>query len=265
MVGMSKFFLSLTLAVTAAVFCSAQVSGPGAAAQVPRRATTAAMAVRVTDNSGSWLSGVRVSAQGATPRDGSTGDDGTVRFINLRPGSYRLRFAREGFIMLERDVTLRAGETLSVDANLSAAPPPPKAEPEPAPVVAAPVSPPLPPPLPPLPPSGEPKLIPIPTFLERNFIGREARKDSVLGCTPTGTATLHQLREAWAPHTHNDQDEWVYVVAGEGMLRIGVLDQRLQAGTLSLIPHSREHAIQPRGRNPLIVVSILSGQPCKRQ
>ena len=298
MVYMSKLFLSLTLAVTAAVFCSAQVpsgpsarkqyraaplsrpgeslrtfedalpiqpiqaTSPGAAAQVPRRATTAALAVRVTDNSGSWLSGVRVSAQGATPRDGSTGDDGTVRFINLRPGSYRLRFAREGFITLERDVTLRAGETLSVDANLSAAPPPPKAEPEPAPVAAAPASPPLPPPLP---PPGEPKLIPIPTFLERNFIGREARKDSVLGCTPTGTATLHQLREAWAPHTHNEEDEWVYVVAGEGTLRIGTLDQRLQAGTLSLIPHSREHTIQPQGRNPLIVVSILSGQPCKTQ
>ena len=259
MVSRLNVLSGLLLCVTVAGLSSAQTPAP--AAQAPRRATTATMAVRVTENTGSWLSGVQVSAQGATPRDGTTGDDGTVRFINLIPGTYRLRFAREGFITLERDVMVRAGETLSVDANLSAAPPPPppKPEPAPAPVAVAPVS----PQLPPLPPPGEPKLVPIPTFLERNFIGREGRKDSLLGCTPTGTATLHQLREVWAPHTHNDQDEWVYVVAGEGTLRIGTLDQRLQAGTLSTVPHSREHAIQPQGRNPLIVVSILSGQPCK--
>lgn len=254
---MFKLLLSFVLAAAGTAVSTAQTPAP--AVQAPRRVTIAVIAVRTTDNSGSWLSGVRVSAQGATPREGTTGDDGTARFINLRPGSYRLRFERDGYITLERDVTVRTGETLTVDANLSAAPPPPpppKPEPPPVPVAAPPV-------LPALPPPGEPKLVPIPTFLERNFIGREGRKDSLLGCTPTGTATLHQLREAWAPHTHNDEDEWVYVVAGEGTLRIGTLDQRLQAGTLSMVPHAREHAIQQQGRNPLIVISILSGQPCK--
>ena len=103
----------------------------------------------------------------------------------------------------------------------------------------------------------------MPLFLEKNFIGgREGRKDSPLGCSSTGTATLHQLREAWLNHVHEGADEWIYVVAGEGTLRIGTAEQRVQAGTFSLVPHSSTHAIVPQGRNPLIVISVLSGPRC---
>jgi uncharacterized cupin superfamily protein len=103
----------------------------------------------------------------------------------------------------------------------------------------------------------------VPSFLERNFIGgREGRKDSVLGCTETGTATLHQLRDSWTAHSHDTAEEWIYVVAGEGTLRIGTADQKLQAGTFSLVPHTISHALVPQGRNPLIIISMLSGTPC---
>ena len=70
-----------------------------------------------------------------------------------------------------------------IDVALSAAPAPPKPE-EPA-VPAAVTGPKA------LGPPAEPKFTPIPTFLEKNFIGREGRKDSPLGCTSTGTGTLH--------------------------------------------------------------------------
>jgi uncharacterized cupin superfamily protein len=104
----------------------------------------------------------------------------------------------------------------------------------------------------------------VPLFLEKNFIGgREGRKDSLLGCTPTGTATLHQLRDSWLGHTHDDAEEWIYVVAGEGALRIGETNQRLQAGTFSLVPHTMPHALIPQGRNPLIIISVLSGPRCQ--
>jgi mannose-6-phosphate isomerase-like protein (cupin superfamily) len=137
--------------------------------------------------------------------------------------------------------------------SLSAAPPPPK-EPEP-------VAPPAPTTLG---PPGDPKVTPVPLFLERNFIGgREGRKESVLGCTATGTATLHQLREAWPAHTHDQAEEWIYVVAGEGMLRLGTTEQKIQAGTFSLVPHTMSHALIPQGRNPLIVISVLSGPRCE--
>ena len=88
--------------------------------------------------------------------------------MNMRPGTYRLRFSREGSITLEREVTLRAGEASAVDVALSPAPPPERA---PEPVAPPPVSAPLGPP-------GDPKVTPVPLFLEKNFIGgREGRKD----------------------------------------------------------------------------------------
>lgn len=207
--------------------------------------------IQVTDSSGLPLANVQVTAQGAVSRDGLSAEDGSVRFANMRAGAYRLKFVREGSITLERDITVRAGEAQLVAVSLSAAPPPPKApEPPPAPPSAPDKS---------LGPPAEPKLTPIPTFLDKNFIGREGRKDSSLGCTTTGTSTLVQLREALINQAHEDADEWIYVVAGEGTLRLGTAEQHLQAGTFALIPHAVAHGILPGGRNPLIFVSVMSG------
>jgi hypothetical protein len=259
----TKTFALVLLCWTASSTIQAQAPAqpPAAppAAQPPRVARPAAPAaastvtIQVTNSSGLPLSNVQVTAQGPLSRDGVTGDDGSLRFAGMRAGSYRLRFVREGATTLERDVTLRGGEPMLVDVSLSAAPAAPKpVEPPPAPAPANGADKPLGPP-------GEPKLMPIPTFIEKNFIGREGRKDSPLGCTSTGSATLVQLREAQLNQTHDDMDEWIYVVAGEGTLRLGTAEQHLQAGTFSLVPHSVAHGLLPVGRNPLIFVSILSG------
>jgi mannose-6-phosphate isomerase-like protein (cupin superfamily) len=212
----------------------------------------------VTDTLGAPLADTQVTITGPAARDGVTTTDGQLRLANMRAGTYRLRFVREGSITFERELVMRAGESLEVNVSLSPAPVVPK-EPEP-------VKPPPPEPTEKaLPPPGDPKITPVPLFLEKNFIGgREGRKDSPLGCTPTGTATLHQIREPWLNHAHEDADEWIYVVAGEGMLRIGnAADQRIQAGTFSLVPHATSHTLLPQGRNPLIVISVLSGPACK--
>jgi mannose-6-phosphate isomerase-like protein (cupin superfamily) len=244
------------LSASAASAQSAPAPRPAPATQQPRpaRAPAAAptMTVQVTDASGLPLANVQVTAQGPVSRDATTGEDGSARFANMRTGAYRLRFAREGFNLLERDVTIRPGEPLLVDASLNPAPAVSK-PPEPARTSTPSTS------EKPLGPPAEPKVTAIPTFLEKNFIGRDGRKDSPLGCTTTGTSTLIQLREALLNQVHQDADEWVYVVAGEGTLRIGTSDQRLQAGTFSLVPRTISHGLLPTGRNPLIVVSILTG------
>jgi mannose-6-phosphate isomerase-like protein (cupin superfamily) len=220
---------------------------------VPTKPAT--ITIQVTDGSGAPLSDTTVTTiTGVVSREALTASDGSTRMMNMRPGTYRLRFEREGSITLEREIIIRAGESASVDVALTAAPPPPKA-PEPVappPSTAA------------LGPPGEPRVVPVPLFLEKNFIGgREGRKDSSLGCTATGAATLHQLRDTWASHTHDNAEEWIYVVAGEGMVRIGTVEQKMQAGTFSLVPHTVAHTLIPQGRNPLIVISVLSGPACK--
>jgi hypothetical protein len=226
---------------------------PQAPPRVVRPAATSTVNIQVTDAAGLPLANVQVTAQGPVSRDGATVGDGSLRFANMRPGAYRLRFVREGSITLERDVTVRSTEPLLVDVALSAAPvaPKPAEPPKPVPSTTGPEK--------TLGPPAEPKTTPIPTFLEKNFIGREGRKDSPLGCTTTGAATLVQLREALLNQSHDEADEWIYVVAGEGTLRIGTSDQRLQAGTFALVPHTIAHGLLPGGRNPLIFVSILSG------
>jgi len=246
-----------TLAVLTSTSLFAQTAPPVKPAAPPRASAAtkpATITIQVTDTLGAPLADATVTSTGTASREGVTAADGSVRLMALRAGAYRLRIVREGSITLERDVTLRGGESLVVDVALTAAPPPPKA-PEPA----------APPPPTALPPPGDPTVTPVPLFLEKNFIGgREARKDSVLGCTGTGTATLHQLRDSWLPHTHDLAEEWIYVVAGAGTLRLGTTEQKIQAGTFTLVPHTMSHALIPQGRNPLIVISVLSGEACKQ-
>lgn len=246
---MRRTLLLVGLVISIATTLSAQVA-PRAAAR------PATLTIQVTDSLGMPVADVEVTTTGPVARQGVTAADGSLRLANMRPGNYRLRFTREGSMALERDLTIRPGESPTIDVSLSPAPVVPKA-PEPVPVAPVPV-------VKTLPPPGEPKITPVPLFLDKNFIGgREARKDSSIGCAATGTATLHQLRDAWLSHAHDEADEWIYVVAGEGTLRVGTSEQRVQAGTFSLIPHTTAHALLPQGRNPLIVISVLSGPRCQ--
>jgi mannose-6-phosphate isomerase-like protein (cupin superfamily) len=253
---MRRTLFLCTAAILVAATLSAQTPGATRAAAKP-----AVITVQVTDSLGAPLADAAVTASGPVAREGITTADGSLRFANLRAGTYRLKFVREGSVTLERDVTLRAGESLTVDAALSAAPAAP---------AVAPIAPPAPtapnvPTASNLGPPADAKVTPVPLFLEKNFIGgRQARKESALGCTPTGTATLHQLRDAWISHTHDAADEWIYVVAGEGTIRIGTAEHKVQAGTFSLVPYTIAHALIPQGRNPLIVISVLSGPACKQ-
>ena len=259
---MRRTLFLCTVALCSCVALSAQTppNAPAAPARPTAKPSTAkpsakppTVAIQVTDAAGAPLADAMVTTtSGVVSREGTTGADGSLQWINMRPGTYRLRIEHEGSVTLERELILRAGEAADVDVALTAAPPAPKA-PEPVAPTAT------------LGPPGDPRVTPVPLFLEKNFIGgREGRKDSPLGCTSTGTATLHQLRDTWAAHTHDDAEEWIYVVAGEGTLRIGTSDQKLQAGTFSLVPHTISHTLVPQGRNPLIVISVLSGPPCNK-
>ena len=260
---MRRTLILSSLFLVSSVALAAQTAPPAAPPSAPSTQRPAArtasrpgtFTVQVTDALGSPLADAQVTVEGPVSREGTTAADGTLRLLNMRPGSYRLRFAREGSITLERDLTVRSGESPTIDVSLSAAPVAPKPpEPEKPAVETGPAS---------LGPPGDPKVTPVPLFLEKNFIGgREGRKESPLGCSATGKGTLYQLREAWLNHVHEGADEWIYVVAGEGTLRIGTTEQRVQAGTFSLVPHSATHALVPQGRNPLIVISVLSGPRC---
>lgn len=238
----------------------AQTPAPAGRGTAPRPAAAAPRAqsvrVAVRDQDGSALANVHLVLSGDATGEYTTGAAGTAIIPNLKAGSYRVRCELDGFITLEREFALRNGAWNPVDITLSAAP---KKAPEPA------KAPPRPEPAPtPVPPSGPPVLMSLPDYLDHNLIGgREPIKESILACNPLETVRLLQMRDAVAPHVHDRADEVIYVVAGEGAVKIGEQTTVVKAGTLVVVPNGASHAFERRGKNPMIVVSTLAGMPCE--
>ena len=101
----------------------------------PHATATGTLTVNITDGGGLPVQGVEVRASGPLDREGTSLAGGLVRFLNLRGGDYRLRFAHPKFVLLERDVTMRPGASQTIDVTLSPAPdaPEPVKAPAPAP------------------------------------------------------------------------------------------------------------------------------------
>ena len=241
----------------------AQTTTPASAGQAPATASTATrrttMSAFVTDATGAPLQGVKVKVTGPVPREGTTDAAGLVKFTALRAGDYRVRFEREGFSTLERDLTLKVqpGGT-EIEVALTGGVPAPRTEAAPMPVVAKPA--------PPSRPPGDPKTLDVADFVERNIIGRnEPRKMSRLACTPSATTSLMQLREPLADRMHPDADEVLYIVGGEATLRIGSREEDLPLNALVSIPRGTTYSMTRRGRNPTILLSVLSGPVCEER
>jgi hypothetical protein len=230
------------------------VAGLHAQAPPRRSGGTATLAVRVTDPSGTPIGGVRVTVEGPTPKQ-STTEQGRIAFENLALGSYKLRFEREGFITLERELIARAGAPIDVKVTLTPAPKP-----------VEPVAPPPPPP--PAPSSrpvdvnAAPMVIDMSSFIESNFVGRSGQKNSQLVCGSGGSATLIQLREPLAEHVHSEADEFLYVIAGEGAARLNGREEKLRVGFFMLVPRGIAHTLTPSGRTPLVALSVRAGDRC---
>ena len=234
-----------------------QSTGRGPAqkpAVAPPRSSSVRIAVR--DQDGTGLSDVDVLLSGAATGEFTTGALGTAIVPNLKDGVYRVRCEREGFITLEREFTVRGGAWNPIDIVLNAAPPPPPPLPPPtaAPEAPSPVT---------APRSGPAVTVSIVDFLDRNFIGREPLKESILACKPLETVRLLQMREGVARHVHDRADEIIYVVAGEGAVRIDEEMAPVRAGSLVVVPNGSRHAFERRGKNPLIIVSTLVGSACE--
>ena len=95
-------------------------------------------------------------------------------------------------------------------------------------------------------------------------VGSDPLKEDQLGCTASAKTTLLQVRDPLPERAVADADEVLYVVAGEGTLRLGNRDVPLSATTLAIVPRGTVRALTRRGRNPLILLSTVSGPPCTK-
>lgn len=223
----------------------------------PSGASTTTALLYITDGSGRQIENVTVTVMGPIDREVKSPASGATRVEGLRAGTYRVRFAHEKFILFEKELVWRAGTAqpeLSITLNAApvvAAPPPP-----PPVVVAAPATPKLPPP-------GTPKTVSLPDYIEKNFInGKEPQKENLIGCSGVGQALLWQVRDPWNGRQHESADGMLYVVGGDGRLKLGEREFTIAAGAFAVVPRGTTYNLSRSGRNPLIVLAILSGAPC---
>ncbi len=231
---------------------------PRPAAPRPRASSSATltMSVKVTDSGGAPLVGANVTATGGATRAGVTDATGTVRFLSLRAGTYRLRFESPTTITLERDVVLRAGME-PIEATPTPAPPPPPPPPAPEPTRNDPISGrgPL--------QAPQPRTVAIPEFIERNMLGnREPAKTTQVACGATSVTNVLQIRDPLKDQAHPDAEALIYVVGGEGLLVLPIADVPLSAGTFSMVPRGTTYTLQRRGRSGLVVLQTLTDTLC---
>ena len=238
-----------------------QKPAPAPATQKPAgtRAPTASarsgMAITVTSPQGATLSGVHVAIMGPTERSGDTDGSGQVNFPGLQAGTYRLRFSGDKVTAFEKEVIVRAGQISDVDVSLSPAPEP-KVIMQPAPA------------LPPGPttaagPKGQPVTHAIGDLLEKEFVGKQPRRETLLSCSGNERAAMIQLNEAMPERLYENADAIYYVLGGEGTLMLNGKEMKLGLNGFASVPRGTSHSFSKRGTRLLVLLSVLSGEPCE--
>jgi hypothetical protein len=228
-----------------------------ARAQRPRPSSTTTTALLfITDGTGRPVEGVTVNVMGPVDREVKSPASGPTRIEGLRAGTYRVRFTHEGFVTFEKEISWRARTaapemSIMLHAAPAPPPPPPSAPSKPEPAASK------------LPPPGTPKTLSLLDFIEKNFIsGREPQKENLIGCSGVGQTLLWQIRDPWTGREHESADATIYVVAGDGTIRLGDRDVNITNGSFAVVPRGTTYGFTRRGRNPLIILAVLSGAPC---
>jgi uncharacterized RmlC-like cupin family protein len=233
----------LSLMVAFALPLDAQRRGAGSGAG------SVTFAVAVADPSGAPVPNVKVTLTGPAERTMRT-EGGRIVFEGLPAGAYRFRFEREGFVTLERELTGRGSVPIDVKVSLTPVPPPPPPPPAPVPPPPEPVV------------NAKPVVLDMPAFIEKYYVGKAAGKTMPLACSTGGAATLVQINEPLAEHTHQDADEFIYVIAGQGTARLGDRQEPLGPAVFMLIPRGVAHTFTVGAKKPLVLLSMRAGEKC---
>ncbi len=213
------------------------------------------MAITITDMRGRTLSGVHVEAMGPTPRMAESDAGGQVNLPGLQAGTYRLRFSGDAVTAFEREVTLRGGQVESLDIALSATPPPkevPAAASAVAPAAEAAMG-----------PAGEVQTFSIVDTLEKEFVGKQPRRETLLSCSGDLRTTMIQLNETQPERLYSNAEAMYYVLGGEGTARVDGRELRLGTNGFVSVPRGTTHSFRKGGSRALVLLAVLSGEPCE--
>ncbi len=229
------------------------VTAPAPARRAP--VTPTSIELRVTDRGGGAIARARVFAEGPSSRDGLSDASGSATLRTLTPGVYRIRAEAEGYVALEKEVTVRAGAP-AVEFPLTRAPePPPATAPvvpaAPQPVVQSPVVVP-----------GDPRVLSLLDVAEGSLSGKEPIRTVPIGCSGLSRAQLVVVRDTLAPAVRPDADDMLYVIAGEGLFTVGGKAQTVSAGWFSIVPRGTSRTLVRKGKNPMVLLVVTGGPSC---
>jgi len=226
-------------------------------ARRPAPATTrGGIAITATSPQGATLAGVRVSISGPTERSDQTDAGGQLSIPSLLTGTYRVRFEGEKVTAFEKEVTVQTGRVTQVDVMLNPAPEPKvvvaPSPPPPASAAAA------------VGPKGQPLTLGVESVLEKEFVRNEPRRESLLACSGNERTTMIQLNKALPERLYEDADAVYYVLGGEGTIQLNGKNTQLALNDFVSVPRGTSHAFTNRGKRALVLLAVLSGEPCEQ-
>lgn len=200
-------------------------------------------AIAVADSSGKPVRDVKLRLSGASARTARI-QNGRAVLEGLRAGNYLFRFEKNGYVTFEREVAASGRKPIDVKVRLTS--------------LSAPI------PMPSGPQLMDAKLVVLdmPAFIEKNYVGRDAGKTTPLGCAAGGSGTLLQIKDSLAQHAHDDADEFIYVIAGKGTLKLADREEPLSPAVFLMIPRRMAHTLTSSSKKPLVVMSVRAGERC---
>jgi len=109
-----------------------------------------------------------------------------------------------------------------------------------------------------------PQVSSIVDLAEKQLSGNQARRETLVACSGNTRTMLVVLNQDQPDRLYDGAETEYYVVAGQGAVRLNGRDTPLSAGSYVSIPRNTTHGVVRRGNRPLILLSILSGEPCEQ-
>lgn len=111
-------------------------------------------------------------------------------------------------------------------------------------------------------PTGQPQHLSVPKVLEGDFVGKEARRESLLSCSGNTRTAMLQINMPMPERMYAEADVVYYVIGGEGTMRLNGKETRLSLNDFVSIPRGGSHSFERRGNRTLILLSVLGGELC---
>jgi hypothetical protein len=113
-------------------------------------------------------------------------------------------------------------------------------------------------------PKGQTQTIAIEGLLEKEYVGKDPRRESLLSCSGNERATMIQLNGALPQRLYENADVVYYVLGGDGTATIDGRNSAIKTNDFVSVPRGTAHAFDRTGKRALVLLAVLSGEPCER-